>query len=79
MISTKILWAICFFAADVVIAASLLLLLCTPHRRVPKAIEWMFPLRGKWLWRFLLAMSVLAYVALAPVGLMFLIRIIKNP
>ena len=73
----KILWAACFLTADVIIGAAMVALLCVRDYRLPRTVEWMFPLKGKWLWRFLMWSSVIAYACLAPVSLMFLIRIIK--
>ena len=74
----KVLWAALFLASDVIVASSLIALLCCREFSVPRSIEWMFPLRGKWLWRFLIALVIVAYISLAPVGLFTLIRIVKH-
>ena len=43
-----------FFLLDILLASTLIFLLCCPQR-VPERIERWFPLRGKWLWVALIA------------------------
>lgn len=73
----KILWAVCFFTADVIIGSAMVALLCVRDYTLPRTVQWMFPLKGKWLWRFLMYSTILAYAGLAPVSLMFLIHLLK--
>jgi hypothetical protein len=74
----KWMWGLAFVLCDVVIVTSLLVLLCSPARALPKRWEWLFPLRGRWAWYLLVSVVVLAYASLAPVSLMVLIRTIKR-
>jgi hypothetical protein len=66
-------WGLGFIICDILIAAAMLLLLCSKERAVPRAIEWFFPVKGRWLWYLLLSVTIAAYVALAPVFLYFLV------
>lgn len=59
-------WGIGFILADIIIAAILIALLCCREPGVPKQLEWLFPLRGRWAWYLLIALAVIAYLGLAP-------------
>jgi hypothetical protein len=74
----KWIWWGLFIVGDVVIATAMIALLCSRQRALPRKVEWLFPLKGKWLWYFLLTAVILCYAALAPVGLLALVRILKS-
>ena len=65
-------WAAAFLLCDVLIAAALIMLLVARERAV-RAMEWMFPVRGRWLYYLLITLTILGYAALSPVFLFFLI------
>src|SRR5687767_12624882 len=64
--------AVLFIVSDILVGAAMVGLLLTRERFPPKRLEWLFPLRGKWLWCTLFSLTVAAYAALAPVFLFFL-------
>jgi hypothetical protein len=64
--------AVLFLVCDFLVGTAMVGLLLTRDTFPPKRLEWLFPLRGKWLWYTLFSLSVAAYAALAPVFLFFL-------
>ncbi len=62
-------WGVGFILADIIIAAALIALLSCREPGVPKRLEWLFPLRGRWVWYLLIALVVGAYLGLAPLFL----------
>lgn len=74
----KLFWWLAFLVMDLAVAGSLLYLLCSREQRLPRNLEVFFPLRGRWLWRFLLGVVIVAYISLSPMFLFALIRILKR-
>jgi len=64
--------AVLFLMTDVIVGGAMVALLLCRDKWPPKRLEWLFPLKGKWLWYTLFSMSVIAYAALAPAFLFFL-------
>ena len=72
------LWAILFFGTDILIVSALVCLLCSREVTLPRRLEGFFPLRGRWLYYFLVGAAVFAYLAFVPVFLFALIRMMKS-
>jgi hypothetical protein len=66
-----------YMLCDIVISSSLVLLLLTRDRRAPAWAERRLPARGRWMWHFLLCLTILSYISLAPTFLFFLIQMRK--
>ena len=50
-----------FFLLDILLASTLIFLLCCPQR-VPERVERWFPLRGKWLWIALISIVAVLHL-----------------
>ena len=70
--------AVAFLICDVAISASLVTLLVTQERRPPAWAEERLPYGGRWLWYFLIGLSILCYVALAPTFLFLYVRMVMR-
>jgi hypothetical protein len=70
--------AVAFLICDVAVTVSLITLLVTGERRPPAWAEERLPYRGRWLWYFLIGLSILCYVALAPTFLFLYVRMIMR-
>jgi len=74
---SKWAWGALFVAADVLLGTALVVLLCL-RDRFTRAVGEGMPLRGRWLWSFLVFLVAVAYLAMAPAFLLALIRILKR-
>jgi hypothetical protein len=70
--------AVSFLICDLAISVSLLTLLITRERRPPVWAERRLPYRGRWLWYFLIGLTILCYAALAPTFLFLYVRMIMR-
>jgi hypothetical protein len=68
-------WGIAFIVSDLLVATSLVVLLCSRRRPLPEALARRLPGGGRWLWGFLTAVVVLCYATLAPTFLYLLIHL----
>jgi hypothetical protein len=59
---------VAFILVDVLLAAALIALLCSRERRLPSWLESVSPLKGRWLWYLLLALTVAVHLG---TGVMF--------
>ena len=74
-VATTRMMGVAYMACDVAISSSLILLLITRNRRAPTWAERRLPGGGRWLWHFLVGLTILCYLSLAPTFLFFLIRL----
>jgi hypothetical protein len=77
VLGTRVM-AIFYMICDVSVVSSMLLLLITRERRPPIWLERRLPNSGRWLWPFLLCLTILAYVSLAPTFLYLYIHFRKR-
>jgi hypothetical protein len=63
---------VAFILVDVLLAAALISLLCSRERRLPAWLESVSPLKGRWLWYFLLAFTVVFHLG---TGVMFVLLV----
>jgi len=68
---------VAYMVCDLAISSSLILLLLARHRSAPLWAERRLPGHGRWLWHFLVGLTILCYLSLAPTFLFFLIRLRK--
>ena len=68
--------AAAYLLCDIAISASLITLLVFSDRRPPAWVERRLPFAARWLWHFLLGLTILSYLSLAPTFLFFLIRMV---
>jgi hypothetical protein len=68
--------AVAFLICDIAISASLITLLITKERRPPLWAEQRLPYEGRWLWYFLIGLSILCYATLAPTFLFLYVRMV---
>ena len=53
-----------FLLLDMMTAAALIALLCCKDSGLPKSIEWLFPLKGRWLWYGLTTVTVVLHLSM---------------
>ena len=56
--------ALGYLAVDLVLVACLIGLLCGGRCPVPARLQWLFPVRSRWLYYFLVFLNVLAWLSL---------------
>lgn len=67
--------AAAYLLCDMAICSSLITLLVISDRRAPAWVERRLPFASRWLWHFLVGLTILSYLALAPTFLFFLVRL----
>jgi hypothetical protein len=76
VVATRLM-GLAYMLCDLAISASLIILLLTRDRRAPLWAERRLPGHGRWMWHFLLCLTILSYISLAPTFLFFLIHMRK--
>ena len=54
---------VAFILVDVLLSAALITLLCSRERRLPAWLEGVSPLKGRWLWYLLIALTVVFHLS----------------
>jgi hypothetical protein len=77
-VMTTRVFAAAFIVCDLVIGAALVTLLVIRDRRPPVWLERRLPFRGRWVWHFLLGLTILCYAGLAPTFLFLFVQMLQT-